>query len=242
MADAVRACSKCGIAKPHTFEFFPMRWRRGGKHLGARCRPCEAEDQRERYARSPEGKRKWLREYRRKHPERVKQWDRENNGKNKAPGSDYQKRKYARLDKRKALADLKKWKLENPDKVRDTWIRTYQKNREKHAARSAKWALENPESRAASRDRRRAKEVGAAGSYTREEVRALLREAGRVCFYCRCALKKFHADHFIPLARGGSNTIENIRLSCPSCNYSKGARLPWEWKPEVFGMTENASR
>src|SRR5260221_5675447 len=32
-------------------------------------------------------------------------------------------------------------------------------------------------------------------------------------------------DHVIPLARGGSNTAENIELLCGKCNRAKSARL-----------------
>jgi len=35
-----------------------------------------------------------------------------------------------------------------------------------------------------------------------------------------------HADHYIPLAKGGSNRRENIVCSCASCNLSKNDKLP----------------
>lgn len=72
-------------------------------------------------------------------PERTREEDRRNTIKNKAPGSDYQKRRYAKKDKAKAAADLKEWKKANPDKVREHWDRTYAKNKEKHSAKSTAW-------------------------------------------------------------------------------------------------------
>lgn len=36
-------------------------------------------------------------------------------------------------------------------------------------------------------------------------------------------------DHIIPLSRGGTNRIENLRLACAACNGRKGDMLPDEW-------------
>ncbi len=36
---------------------------------------------------------------------------------------------------------------------------------------------------------------------------------------------EIHYDHVIPLARGGSHTFENIRISHGACNMRKGVKL-----------------
>jgi 5-methylcytosine-specific restriction endonuclease McrA len=33
-----------------------------------------------------------------------------------------------------------------------------------------------------------------------------------------------HIDHIIPVSRGGKNNLENLVLSCQSCNSKKGAK------------------
>ncbi|MGS0941543.1 HNH endonuclease [Pseudomonas luteola] len=39
----------------------------------------------------------------------------------------------------------------------------------------------------------------------------------------------------MPIARGGTNDPENLVISCPDCNRSKGKRMPWEMdNPRLF--------
>ena len=49
----------------------------------------------------------------------------------------------------------------------------------------------------------------------------LLEKHGRKCFYCDKEVSKFEVEHMIPKARGGSNRIDNLTLSCHSCNQKK---------------------
>ncbi|MCY7274406.1 MAG: HNH endonuclease [Phormidesmis sp. CAN_BIN44] len=47
---------------------------------------------------------------------------------------------------------------------------------------------------------------------------------GSQCWWCRCYLpsEKLTLDHLRPRSRGGSNSLENLRLACLSCNRSRG--------------------
>jgi hypothetical protein len=47
---------------------------------------------------------------------------------------------------------------------------------------------------------------------------------GGACVRCG-ATSNLHFDHEIPLAKGGGNHAENIRLLCETCNLKKGDRL-----------------
>jgi len=43
------------------------------------------------------------------------------------------------------------------------------------------------------------------------------------CAYCRELLSgTYHIDHKTPVARGGTNDIENLHITCPRCNLRKG--------------------
>lgn len=51
------------------------------------------------------------------------------------------------------------------------------------------------------------------------------------CYWCGELLKnkKVHIDHYVPLSKGGRHIIENLVVSCPKCNLSKGAKDPYHY-------------
>jgi len=60
------------------------------------------------------------------------------------------------------------------------------------------------------------------------------------CAYCGTAASeevRLEADHFLPLALGGPDTIDNLLPACPSCNRGPGGKFhrdPWEWLTSRF--------
>lgn len=61
------------------------------------------------------------------------------------------------------------------------------------------------------------------------------------CYYCERGIagSEAHFDHIVPLVKGGPHSVENLCVSCPKCNWSKGQKLLSEWrKPgqQVFSM------
>lgn len=133
---SLKTCSKCGEAKPATREHFQHYNNRGKVLAFTFCRVCMN-------ARN--------RDYRAQNPEKTKEWDKRNAIKNKAPGSEYNKRRYARKDKAKARDALKEWKRKNPEKSRAIERRRLERinssvaEREKRSARVAKWQRDNPD-------------------------------------------------------------------------------------------------
>ena len=68
----------------------------------------------------------------------------------------------------------------------------------------------------------------------RDPLPARLREAvfdrdGEVCAYCLTTDGPFEIDHIHPVAKGGSDDLENLTVSCKSCNRSKRDKLVGEW-------------
>lgn len=78
--------------------------------------------------------------------------------------------------------------------------------------------------------RRRARKAQSSGSYTVDELLAQLKRQKERCYYCGVKVgKNYHADHVIPLSRGGYNDISNIVIACARCNRRKHNKLPHEW-------------
>jgi 5-methylcytosine-specific restriction endonuclease McrA len=86
------------------------------------------------------------------------------------------------------------------------------------------------------------------GTHTDAQWWALVRAAERICFYCgtetNCDLeatgdpRQVQRDHLVPLSRGGSDHIDNIVVSCRSCNLDKGTMTAGEflnWKAAQRG-------
>lgn len=80
---------------------------------------------------------------------------------------------------------------------------------------------------------RRARQAGAEGHFSGEDISALFTAQRGFCAGpCGRALRVFgyHVDHKTPLSRGGSNWPDNLQLLCPKCNGSKGTKTDDEWR------------
>lgn len=71
-------------------------------------------------------------------------------------------------------------------------------------------------------------------SYSTEELKIHLDKFNQQCCYCGTSLdlesrRSWCLDHFIPIAKGGSDCLNNLVPSCHHCNSSKQDRDPWEW-------------
>ncbi len=58
----------------------------------------------------------------------------------------------------------------------------------------------------------------------------LIEKYGMQCFWCSTPLtpQTITIDHYIPLSRGGSNKLKNLRHESRRCNQLRGNALPWE--------------
>lgn len=53
-------------------------------------------------------------------------------------------------------------------------------------------------------------------------------ELPRACVFCG-SQENLHTDHLIPKSRGGSDSADNVVLSCASCNISRQDKGIFEW-------------
>ena len=130
------------------------------------------------------------------------------------------------------MARAREWKRNNPDKVLASQRRKYAENNAAISARRTNWRKQDPERARAQSLKEKSRRRNALGSHTKEDLAELYAEQRGTCFYCRRSLKAgYHVDHYIALAKGGTNDRENLRLACPSCNCSKQAKLPQDFTP-----------
>lgn len=66
--------------------------------------------------------------------------------------------------------------------------------------------------------------AGMSGSHSEQEWLDLQEHYGYKCVICN-EPKPLTRDHIIPVTRGGSDNIENIQPACQECNSRKGNRL-----------------
>lgn len=110
--------------------------------------------------------------------------------------------------------------------------RTYYNSHKKEASERQKvYNRANYERRKIAVSTRKSRVKGAEGKFTFDEIVGLFRDQQGYCFHCGIdiILTGYHIDHWIPISRGGSNWIENLRLLCPTCNLRKHNKLPCEW-------------
>jgi 5-methylcytosine-specific restriction endonuclease McrA len=196
-----------------------------GGHLyskGCRCSLCRAEkkqrartynilhrDERAAY------RDKWFSE----HPDAHREYRRRERVKNHARYVSY-RRDYFQAHKDRIQEQHRAYRESNQDKVR-AYFRKY---REDH-----------PEKMSALNRARKARDRGAPGVHTEQDVLAQHKRQHGRCFWCNCKVgDSYHVDHVIPLKLGGSNGPENLVIACPFCNLSKHARHPMDFAGVMF--------
>lgn len=204
----MKACSKCKEIKDES-AFNKDRAQRNGLHPS--CRECIGREFKAKYWSAPE----W-------HRERTKKWNRKNPEKKRAANREYY--------------------YSNPETCRANTKRWYENNTERVKNRSAKWNKENPKRRAGTVlkcvNKRRAEKAGASiidlNAISKWE--RLWRNKPSVrCYWCQSYLpgKSGHSDHIKPLSKGGPHGVENLCISCPTCNTRKHARDLTVWNSMI---------
>lgn len=79
-------------------------------------------------------------------------------------------------------------------------------------------------SRRRSRAKARAKELDRMRKKAHKKKKLVRRVYGKWCYLCREKIGDT-IDHVIPLSKGGTNDIENLRPACYDCNWQKGDKI-----------------
>jgi 5-methylcytosine-specific restriction endonuclease McrA len=107
---------------------------------------------------------------------------------------------------------MREWKEDNAEKIKE---------------QQRQYNLANPEIRKNTDNRRRTKKLSN-GVYEISK-KELKRIYSSPCFYCG-STNSIHADHVIPISKGGRHSIGNLLPACAKCNMSKGSKLLIEWR------------
>ncbi len=204
--DGLKRCQHCHEWKPNNASYFNRsKYRNDG--LSGKCKECSAADDKALYRANPE-----------KYHERAKSWVERNQDRHRETRRIYTQR----------------YRIEHSEQERAKLRRYREIHRDEINARRREQTQTQPEKMRKYTHNRRARLRNAAGNWTQSDIRsqvvAQTDKKGRLhCWWCSKVIEKYHIDHRIPLARGGSNKPDNLCLACEHCNTSKGAKLPHEW-------------
>lgn len=141
--------------------------------------------------------------------------------------------------KARAIKQQQKRRIANPQSRKDQYDKHYAKHPETYGVRNKRYAKKHPEAGRVRQSRRRARNRGANGNHTKEDLAEILDMQKGKCAYCRVKLTrkdvKLAGDHIISLFAGGSHERRNMQMLCTSCNASKQHKDPIDFVRQKFG-------
>lgn len=217
-----KTCTKCHVWKLLR-EFHKNQ---GGIHdRASQCKACKAEYD-HCYRRAYPDKvsaasQRWRKKNRRADMARQRRWRKKHPEKT----TEY-KRRYREKHRDKVQARGRQYRQEHHNELLAYQRKYRQEHSGKHLEQVLQWQRDNPEKVAARQRRRRARKLGAEGSFTTEEWHELCDSFDWRCAACGVPheIAPLTMDHIVPLSRDGTDWIENIQPLCRSCNSRKGTK------------------
>lgn len=146
----------------------------------------------------------------------------------------------AGYDSEKQRARNREYYAKNRQRALERQNSYYQENKEARDAYRRKWSEANPGKDslygrvAAAKRRARKKRQTHKEHYTSLDVQNRFKAQRGKCWWCKSDLTDYHVDHIIPIAKGGSDSADNICISCVTCNLSKNAKMPHDFIGRLF--------
>ena len=225
-----KICSTCKNSVD-TALFSPDK--RAADGLQARCRQCSAECKLAAYKKNPEKHRTAQNAYYHLNKKRISALNKKSRTKNIEKIRAHKKEAYLKIKDDPAYLEKRDDYARKHKAKKAEYDRLYrEKNAKKLEETKAAWRLENKDLikaiKSSYKARRRTTEKNGDSS---RSIQNWLSQQNRICRWCfeDCSAK-FHIDHVRPLSKGGTHTIDNLCIACPTCNLRKNARDPVEFE------------
>ena len=110
------------------------------------------------------------------------------------------------------------------------WLKAHPGYKSRH---TKQWAARYPDRAQATSRNMYARRKAAPGEVTAKQWKQILFFYGNACAHCQSSASDvpLTVDHYIPIAKGGTNTWDNVWPLCMPCNNKKYVRLPTETHP-----------
>ena len=244
----MKRCTKCGVEKPETTEYFPKK--KGCKNgLNPRCKECISNDLKQWYKKNIDH----VKAYRDKNKEIILDHKKRYREANKEAISEYGKgywqenkskfterknqyyqdnkeisKQYYKDHKEKFAENEKRYRQNNKEHIDEHGRKYRQENKERISEHNKQWANENKDKRNSITNRYRARKRELDSTLTAKQWESIKLYFGDTCAYCGRALP-LEQEHFVALSKGGEFTHNNIIPSCRSCNSSKNSKNFSQW-------------
>ncbi len=225
-----KRCKHCHEVKSIS-EFSPA----SGGYFHVECKTCTNAEKKAEYDANPEKYRERVRTYAHKYPERVQaRYQRWHEAHKEQRIEYYRQHHKSHRDKRNAQA--KAYRTLHHEQYLNHYRQHHKRHREERNALCRVWHANNQEHE---RLYRKAHPHEFARYYSDRRARrrnapiiekidrkAVIERDNWTCYLCLqiCTSQNVTLDHVVPLLRGGTHTVDNLRVACRSCNSSKGAK------------------
>lgn len=139
--------------------------------------------------------------------------------------AEYKKQKQEYDKKRYEDNEIRKIKQQNAKK-------NYKYNKESHKQRIRKWQENHPEKVTAYKKNNKYKrrEIINSSKLTAKKLMKWEQVQIKICSYCGTyCTENYQIDHIEPLANNGNHSLDNLTISCPTCNQSKSDKPLLIW-------------